>query len=146
MIVTATYRRKTFRVQAIQVTKENLADIAEWCGGKVSIETSGPGGGLGEAYIMVEIGQVNGRVQVGFAHAGDWVTRLNVSDNYRVYKDKSFKEAFEEIADEMKKYAEIHQVIVNAMRKQDAATYSGESSKGMDQVADKATQAILGLF
>lgn len=146
MLVTTTYQRKTFRVQAIQLTKDNLAEVSRWCDGEVRIETSGPGGGLGEAYVIVKIGQINGRPQHANAYAGDWVTRLSVENNFRVYKDKSFKEAFEEMNRDMKKYAEVHSVIVNAMRKQDAATYNGESSRRMDEVADKATRNILELF
>jgi len=146
VIVTATYRRKTFRVQAIQVTEENLKEVADWCNGQVKIETSGPHGGLGDPFILVLIGRVNGRPQHSAARVGDWVTRLSSGNNFRVYHNKSFKEAFEEMEVDMKKYAEVHQVVVNAMRKQDAATYNGESSRGMDEVADKATRNILGLF
>lgn len=146
MIVTTTYQRKTFRVQAIKVTEENMGELAEWCGGRVHIETSGPHGGLGDPYIAVPISRIAGRVQTAPAKVGDWITRLTDANNFRVYRNKTFREVFEEIANAEQKYAEVHAVIVNAMRKQDAATYNGESSRGMDQVADKATRDILGLF
>jgi len=147
VIVTTTYQRKTFRVQAIRVTEENMKELADWCGGQFKIETSGPHGGLGDPYIQVAIGRVQGRPQHASAYVGDWVTRLSAGNNFRVYKSKSFLEAFQEIANHEEKYAEVHQVIVNAMNQQDKATWGGVgTSAEMDLVADKATRAILGLF
>lgn len=139
MIVTTTWERRTFRVRAVRVTAENIAELAEWCGGEIK-DAGLPA--TNAAYIKVPTrGSAASR-----AHIGDWITKLGYTDNYRVYQNKSFLQAFREIFNEEQKYAEIHQVIVNAMRKQDVATYNGESSKGMDLVADKATRDILGLF
>ena len=32
---TATYDRRGFSVEAVQVTEENIADVAVWCGGHI---------------------------------------------------------------------------------------------------------------
>lgn len=47
---------------------------------------------------------------------------------------------------ETEKYAEVHNLVVNAMQKQDIATYNDEAVKGMDLIADKTTRDILALF
>lgn len=47
---------------------------------------------------------------------------------------------------ESEKYSEVHRIVGSVMVKQDAATYNGEASKGMDIVLDKATRDILSLF
>lgn len=134
MIGTATYERRTFRVQAIQVTKENLEELAAWTGGEISNTPN--------KFIVIPVHRRN----TTRAYVGDWITRLGAGSNFRVYACSVFLEGFRQVHDEQQKYAEIHQIIVNAMRKQDVATYHGESSKGMDIVADKATRNILGLF
>jgi hypothetical protein len=46
-----------------------------------------------------------------------------------------------EVVDE--KFAKVHQLVMDAMRKQDAATYHGQSSDGMDIVAIETTKKIL---
>lgn len=143
MIVTATYQRRTFRVQAIRVTAENIMELTGWCGG-VLIDGHLPA--TNAWYIRVPVSNITGRQQTQEAHVGDWITRLTDANNFRVYKNKSFLQAFQEIRDDAQRYAEVHSIIVNAMRKQDAATYHGESSRGMDEVADKATRNVLGLF
>jgi hypothetical protein len=143
VIVTATFERRTFKVQAIRVTAENIMELTGWCGGEL-IDGHLPA--TNAMYIRVPVSNITGRRQTAEARVGDWITRLTDANNFRVYKNKSFLQAFQEIADESQKYAEVHQIIVNAMHKQDTATYNGESSRGMDAVADRATRAILGLF
>lgn len=143
MIVTTMYQRRTFQVQAIRVTAENMLALTAWCDGALIDGHLLPSS---EAYIRVPISNIAGRQQTAEARIGDWITRLSDANNFRVYRNKSFLQAFQEIANDEQKYAEVHQIIVNAMRQQDAATYDGEPSRGMDRVADKATRAVLGLF
>jgi len=139
MIVTATYERRTFRVQAIRVTAENIQEVAEWCDGTIK-DADLPA--TNAAYIRVPAYNRNPTR----ARIGDWITRLGDSTNFRVYQNKTFLQAFREIFDEQKRYAEVHAILWNAMLKQDVATYNGESSKGMDIVADKAVRNIIELF
>lgn len=143
MIITQTFERRTFRVQATRVTVENIMELTGWCRG-VLVDGHLPT--TNAAYIRVPISNIAGRQQTAQAHVGDWITRLTDTNNYRVYRDKSFLQAFKEIASDAQKYSEVHQIIANAMRRQDLATYNGESSHGMDLVADKATRDILALL
>lgn len=132
-----TFKRRTFRVQAVRVTKENMRDLAEWCGGELART-------LDENYrdyISVPVGQVNGRVRLARAYVGNWITRLTEANNFRVYKDSSFTEAF--MSDEEKR-AKVHQLVRAAMREQDSATYHGESSN-TGNTAEVITDRIMEL-
>jgi hypothetical protein len=140
-VVTATFERRTFRVQAIRVTKENMREISEWCGGDLART-------LDEnqrEYISVTVGHVNGRPRLARAYAGNWVTRLTEGNNFRVYKDKSFTEAFSPILSDAQKRSCVLQLVKAAMREQDVATYQGES-KSTGNTAEVITDRILELF
>lgn len=102
------YRRKTFTVQAIQVTADNMKGLAEWCGGEVIVywpDISRQSGDYraGQTCVEVVIGSVNGRVQKARAYPGDWITKLQNTENFRVYQNKTFLEAFEEVRSEIEK-------------------------------------------
>lgn len=116
MISTSTYQRKTFRVQAIQVTVENMAELADWCGGDKKVykpEASKLSGDYraGQWCIQVTIHRVAGRMIKTHAFAGDWITRLTEANNFRVYPDKSFSMAFTEISSAEEKYKEVLELI-----------------------------------
>lgn len=92
MITIETYARKTFTVEAVQVTAENMGEVAAWCSGSIrSIDSTLPGS---STYIEVRV-ILAGRVQKAMAYDGDWVTKTNKS--YKVYRDKSFNVAFEPV-------------------------------------------------
>lgn len=137
MIVTTTWERKTFRVQAIRVTAENIHELAGWCGGEVKNALT-----ENSAYIIVPARARS----TSRARIGDWITRLTDSNNFRVYQAKSFLEAFREIADEARRREEIHEIVMNALRMQDKATWDGVGSQGMEVSADKVTRNILALL
>ena len=91
MIETQTYSRKSFDVQAVQVTKENLAEIAEWCGGeRHHREThffAGP-----QSFIVVPVRKPSNPRQT-MAFIGDWILQINKS--FRVYTPLAFERSFE---------------------------------------------------
>lgn len=108
MIINKTYRRKTFTVQAIQVTADNMKGLAEWCDGNMIVywpDISRQSGDYraGQTCVEVLIGVVNGRPQKARAYPGDWITRLHDTNNFRVYRNKTFLEAFEEVRSEIEK-------------------------------------------
>lgn len=97
MIVTTTFQHKTFIVQAKQVTPEDMEELAEWCGGTLT-EVESYGWDVydhGRPCIEIEVPRSNGRKMRAFA--GDWITHISGSDKFKVYRDKTFKEAFEEV-------------------------------------------------
>jgi hypothetical protein len=139
VIVTSDWARKTFRVKAIRITAENMAELAEWCGGEIR-DSDLPA--TNAASIGVPTGHVGGRTQRTWAYVGDWITRLSDANNFRVYKNRSFLLAFQEIMSESEKYAKIHEMLMQIRNAQDSATYWEQSSEGVLLLVDQTAQKI----
>jgi hypothetical protein len=79
-----TYVRKPFTVEAVQVTKENIAEIAEMIG-TLHYEKNG------SPYIQVNQQVISNlfRIQPGF-----WVTKMGSDDNIRCYSKRIFNNQF----------------------------------------------------
>lgn len=133
------YSRKTFTVEAIQVTDQNMRALADWCGGRVTIYFPDQSEGYrsGQTCVEVVVGNVNGRVQKARAYHGDWVTCLVGTKNFKVYKNKSFREAFEEVRSEQEKREEVMKVMERAL------TISGSD---LDFMIDNFTGKIMEIF
>jgi hypothetical protein len=78
------YTRKPFDVDAVQVTADNMEEVATWCQGTITTEE-------GETYIKVRVLRVMNEKQTR-AYAGDWV--LYAGTGYKVYTDKAFRKSF----------------------------------------------------
>ena len=79
--------RKPFHIEAIQVTIENMAEVANWCGGEV--RRQGP---RAARYIQVPVVRTfNDRQSMAFT--GDWVTKSG--NKFKVYTDSSLKATFD---------------------------------------------------
>lgn len=147
MVINKTYRRKTFTVQAIQVTAENMKGLAEWCGGNVIVywpDISRQSGDYREGQTCVEvvIGRVNGREQKARAYPGDWITKLHDTNNFRVYREKTFLQAFEKVRTEIEKRVAVMDLLTE---------FSIDSREAMNQaefsaVFDKTTDKILSII
>lgn len=85
------YTRIPFNIEAIQVSEENLRDVAAWCEGSVERLN-------GREHIAVPVfSPVNDRQKR--AYSGDWV--LKSKKGFRVFTDGAFKASFVELALEM---------------------------------------------
>lgn len=73
--------RRPFQVEAVQITEENLQEVAELVG---KVQTKG-----GVTYIVLDRRIVP---NINRAYIGWWLTR--VGDNYRCYAQKVFKNQF----------------------------------------------------
>lgn len=138
MIVTATFERCTFRVKAARVTSKNLADIAEWCGGRV-VQNVG-----GRIHVQVPTGLR--QESIAHAYIGNWVTRLEETESFRVYKEQSFLGAFREIVSDTEKYAKVHELLMKVAMAQDAATYHGDSSGDVVLLIEKTAREICSII
>lgn len=78
--------RKSFVVDAVRVSAENLDDVATWCRGEVRSDESGP-------YIKVRV-QAPLNERQTMAHVGDWV--LYAGKGYKIYPDRAFRKSFVE--------------------------------------------------
>lgn len=97
---TAEYVRKPFYVQAVQVTEENMHEVAKWCRGEVMPtpeKYTRPGR---NGYIAVAAANPmavpNERHSMAFA--GDWVVKGAFGSKnthaFKVYLPKAFSETF----------------------------------------------------
>lgn len=84
MIETTRYVRKPFEVEAVEVTAENMAEVAAWCHGEILSETNGN-------FIKVRVARVLNERQTK-AYVGDWV--LYAGTGFKVYTAKAFKKTF----------------------------------------------------
>lgn len=82
------YNRSPFQVDAVQVTKENLQEIAEWCGGQV-LEHSDKG--KTQKYVKVKVYRPVNEKQTR-AFPGDWI--LSSDAGFKVYTDRAFQRSF----------------------------------------------------
>ena len=92
MIETNKYARKAFYVDAIQVTEQNMLEVALWCQGEVRTTEKG-NGNTEEKYIKVRVQRPLTERQ-SKAFVGDWV--LYAGTGYKVYTPKAFASSFED--------------------------------------------------
>lgn len=86
MLQPTKYVRKPFTVDALQVTEENISEVAEWCQGTLE-EASNK-----DKYIRVRVHRpLHDRQTKAFV--GDWV--LYTASGYKVYTPKAFEATFE---------------------------------------------------
>ncbi|AXQ61308.1 hypothetical protein SEA_LIBERTYBELL_67 [Streptomyces phage LibertyBell] len=99
------YRRKSFEVQAVKVSPENLYDVARWVGSHVQQDWD-----LHDGRMFVEIRSGFGGRQKTAVFVGDWVTLRNGTFNRA--SDKTFVETFESNnLDRYKKFEEILKLV-----------------------------------
>lgn len=77
------YVRKPFEVEAVEVTEDNLEEVAAWCHGDLR-EDNRP-------YIKVRVARALNERQTK-AYPGDWV--LYAGTGFKVYTPKAFQKTF----------------------------------------------------
>lgn len=83
------YARKPFTVQAVQVTQENIDDVALWSDGKVVNEAD-------SQFVKIDVRRPLHERQTK-AYPGDWV--LRAGQGFRVYNDSAFRNQFDKVVD-----------------------------------------------
>lgn len=124
-----TYWRKTYPVEAIRLTPDNIQQIADYLGAEYCTESAY------EPYI--DHGGDEG-------YAGEWLVKQG--NNYRFCSHEEFMKAFhthdEQVAND-ERYAKIFTLVESAMTKQDAATYHQDQT-GMDLLVIETVKKIIG--
>jgi hypothetical protein len=88
MLKTHKFARKPFYVDAVRVSENNIAEVAEWCKGTIKTTEEGA------QFIEVEVYRpINDRQTQ--AHIGDWV--LYAGNGFKVYTPKAFDKSFERV-------------------------------------------------
>lgn len=86
--------RVTFEVSAVQVTKENMQEVSDWCKGEIRQGVTSRDELETNPYIKVKVHRPITERQTK-AFPGDWV--LSTTTGYKVYPDKSFTTCFQKI-------------------------------------------------
>jgi hypothetical protein len=97
LITPAKFVRKPFVVEGVEVTSENIEEVAQWCGGEVRT-TRGKYGSRQQKYLKVAVKNPLNERQTK-AYYGDWV--LSAGTGFKVYTQKAFAASFEEQTDRM---------------------------------------------
>lgn len=92
MLETKQYVRKPFHIDAVQVTADNMQEIAKWVDSEVRTDSDGK-------YVKVRVHRPANDKQTK-AYVGDWV--LYAGTGYKVYTPKAFAKDFEPVSDETK--------------------------------------------
>ena len=92
-VETVKYVRKPFEVDAVQVTADNMQEVAAWCKGEIIVEGGSQGVPLRQ-YIKVDVDRVlNDRQTMAFVN--DWI--LFANNTFKVYTNKAFGRTFDKI-------------------------------------------------
>lgn len=95
MIELNKYTRVAFHVDAVQVTADNIGEVADWCGGEVrTAQNDGVDAPQGSPFIKVRVKRPLTPRQTR-AFVGDWV--LYAGTGFKVYTDNAFQKCFEPI-------------------------------------------------
>lgn len=98
---TEKYIRKPFPVEAVQVTAENINDVALWCKGNIewTKPASASAGVTGQRrFIRVPVFQPKSEHQT-FAFESSWV--LRAGQGFKVYTHRTFMKDFEKVPDDL---------------------------------------------
>lgn len=91
---TKRYTRKSFDVEAVQVTEENMEEVRAWCDGVVKTFTSDDKPDMdGKPYVRVRVHHPLSIRQTR-AFVNDWVLYYE-GKGFKVYTDRAFQENFE---------------------------------------------------
>lgn len=81
-------------VSAVKVTKDNMAEIAEWCGGKMITHATS-----GKPVLVVPVGNQAQGPKVRSARIGEWVFRESTGV-FRLFYEKPFFAIFDEVLED----------------------------------------------
>lgn len=87
-----TYRRKPLFVDVVEVTAENMTELATWCNGRIKTDNSEEPT-KGQQYIKVRVKRPLNDRQTR-AYIGDKV--LKIGSSFKVYTPKAFEVSFDE--------------------------------------------------
>lgn len=91
MLETMKYVRKPFYIDAVQISAQNITEVARWVDGEVRSDKHGQ-------YVKVRVHHPMNDRQTK-AYIGDWV--LYAGTSYKVYTPKAFTNSFEQVSTEV---------------------------------------------
>lgn len=135
-VVVQLFTRTPFDVQAVQVTTDNIAEIAVWCNGTIHE-------GVKSLYIKLEIPDAKSSVRQQ-AFPGDWI--LLSDQGYRIYTERALESNFvpkttPKVSDEIRRSA-IREIVLNTIMAHDDHV-NPRGNKGVNKIVDTAVDEIL---
>lgn len=94
------WNRNSFGVSAVQITEDNLREVAEWCSGRVLADL-----GSETPYIALVVGSNESRWVEANAYIGDWII-IDEDGRQAHYNDENFRKEYKkrsEILAELKR-------------------------------------------
>lgn len=91
IMMTETYQRKPLTVEAVQVTEENLYDVAKWCGGDIRTDRE-----TKKKFINVKVLHPKDP-EHSKATPGKWV--LKSEAGFTIFSDSAFKSSWIPVVD-----------------------------------------------
>jgi hypothetical protein len=135
--VASGYIRKNAVIEAVKVTRRNMKDVAEWCGGEIKNFGVAHGDHI---HVPIAKSRFN---KPDRAYAGDYV--MYDADGFKVYSEKAFESSYTEPDTEDHKYQRVLKLVRTAMLEQDATTYH-QDGRDMRRLAEVITAQIVGII
>lgn len=149
-----TLQRRTFEIVACRITKDNIDEIADWCGGRVGFEGNFLKNDLDDvpykherqfienwetrAYVELRV-LVNRNPELAKARIGDWITG---GRSFKIYRDDSIASIFE--PKDTEKLQKITAILQLLNYEQHEATSRGKPTS-MEKFTSEMAQKIYGL-
>jgi hypothetical protein len=100
------YARKSFQVEAVKVTFENIEDLASWCGGEIETQETRVKNVIQiEKFIRVPVTRPANEKQTR-AYIGDYI--LKSDNSFKVYTERAFLKSFEPVVVYTEEQARTH--------------------------------------
>lgn len=126
------FKRRTFAIQAIQISMFNIEEVAEWCGGTVVNTKHGTA-----IQLNITEHKVTKQVQ---AYLGSYITK---GKTFKSYTYPAFHSIFRQ--EDPAQFVKVRQLVEQIRMEQHAATLSGNYDLVQD-ASDRLTQQILDLL
>lgn len=130
------YIRKPFAVDAVEVTRENIREVARWCEGRVHRHRRQDYGyreGYDE-YIKVEVRKPLNERQTR-AYYGDWVLSAEhgYSPSFKVYTPQAFNSSFQKYVEDM----------ADTVERMEERADDDERQEELDYPADEGDRSVI---
>lgn len=149
--------RRPFDVNAVQVTPQNAAEVAEWCGGKVAKSTYKLAGFDTQLDCVKVPGNGPNKGKMVEARIGSYV--VEHEGNFRVFRKQQFHDTFIKRTAEASEYfhvgdlvqdkdgdqgevVKVEQILVDAPSQGGLVLYSGEELTRIPEYSDKTMEII----
>lgn len=142
MPLTEIWTRKSFPVEAVRITSENIGQVAEWCAGTVCRSSSY----TPELYIALEKTEYN-KIRISRAYVGDWILLTN--GIFKNYRNDKFRKSFDPPVQDSDKDDAIFNELCKVLAKSQTEhmkNRNGLSSKTVAEIIRETAEEIMNVY